>query len=73
MWSNAITPSELAALIILTKDIIGNNTLYEGIVLDYLTKHEINEDLLSKLTKTQVIYPTDTKATIHRIDTLTAL
>ena len=73
LWSNAVTPSGLSASIISTKDIMGNDTLYEGIVLDYSTKYEINEESLSKLTKTQVIYPVDIESTIHRLDALAAL
>ena len=47
--------------------------LYNGIVLDYSIKHKITNKLLSKLTKTQMIYPVDIKAMIHRPNALTAL
>ncbi len=73
LWSNDITPSALSSSIITTKDIMNNDTLYERIVLDYAIKHEISDDSLKKLTKTQVIYPTDIEATIQRLDALTAL
>ena len=73
LWTNTITPSGLAASVITTKDIIGNDTLYKGIVLDYSIKHEINKELLGKLTKTQVVYPTHIEATIQRLDALIAL
>lgn len=65
LWSNSITPSGLAALVILMEDIISNDMLHEGIVLDYLTKHESSGDSLTKLAKTQVIYPTEIEATIQ--------
>ncbi len=72
-WANAVTPSGLASSVILSKDIMNNDTLYEGIVLDYSIKHEINDESLSKLTKTKVLYPTDIEAMIQRLDALTAL
>ena len=43
------------------------------LVLDYSIKHEITEELLTKLTKIQMIYPSDIEATIQRLDALTAL
>ena len=76
LWSNAVTPSGLSASVITTKDIIANNSLHNGIVLDYSMKHKITDESLTKLTKltkTQVIYPTDIEATIQRIDALMAL
>ena len=58
-WSNAVTPSGLASSVISSKDILTNDSLYQGIILDYSIKHEISDELLSKLTKTQVLYPND--------------
>ena len=72
-WSNEITPSGLAASVISSRDIINNDTLYEGIVLDYSIRHEISSESLKKLTKTQVLYPTDIESMIYRLDALTAL
>ena len=72
-WANAVTPSGLASSVISSKDIMNNDTLYEGIVLDYSIKHEITNESLSKLTKTKVLYPTDIEAMIQRLDALTAL
>ena len=73
LWSNAITPSDFSASVISTKDIISNDTIHDRIILDYSTKHEITEESLTKLTKTQVIFPVDIEATIQRLDALTAL
>ena len=72
-WSNEVTPSGLASSVISSRDIIHNDTLYEGIVLDYSIKHEISGESLKKLTKTQVLYPTDIESMIHRLDALAAL
>jgi len=72
-WSNAVTPSGLASSVISSKDIMNNDTLYEGIVLDYTTKHEISGESLSKLTKTKILFPTDIEAMIQRLDALTSL
>ena len=66
-------PSGLASSMISSNDIISNDMLYEGIVLDYSIKHYILDDSLDKLTKKQVLYPTDIESMIYRIDALTAL
>ena len=72
-WSNEITPSGLASSVISSRDIINIDTLYKGIVLDYSIKHEISNKSLKKLTKTQVLYPTDIESMIHWLDALAAL
>ena len=72
LWLNPLTPSGLAASVIASKDIIFNDSLHEGILLDFSTKHEINKASLSKLTKTQVIYPSSIELTIERIEALLA-
>ena len=72
-WSNEVTPSGLSASVISSRDIINNDTLYEGIVLDFSIKHEISNESLKKLTKTQVLYPTDIESMIQRLDALAAL
>ena len=73
LWVNSVNPSGLSASVISSKDVINNDTLYDGIVLDYTTKHEISDDSLNKLTKTKIMYPTEIESTIHRIDALAAL
>ena len=50
-WSNAVTLWGLAALVISLKDILNNNSLYKGIILDYSIKYKISDESLSKLTK----------------------
>ena len=57
LWLNPLTPSGLSASVITSKDIIFNDSIHEGILLDFSTKHEITKNSLSKITKTQVIYP----------------
>ena len=73
LWSNAVNPSGLSASVISTKDVINNDSLYDGIVLDYTIKHEITDGSLHKLMKTKIIYPTKIESTINRIDALAAL
>ena len=51
-WSNAVMPSGLVASFISSKDIPINDSLYQGIILDYSIKYEILDESLSKLTKT---------------------
>ena len=57
LWTNTLTPSGFAISVISSKDIIFNQSINEGILLDFSTKHEISKNSLTKLTKTQVIYP----------------
>ena len=71
MWLNPLTPSGFATSIISSKDIIFNDSLHEGIMLDFSTKHEITKASLTKLTKTQVIYPTSIGLMIERIEAIT--
>ena len=73
IWSNPLTPSGLAGSVIASKDVIFNNSIHEGILLDFSTKHEISKASLSKLTKTQVMYPSTIELTIERIEALVAL
>ena len=73
LWMNSVTPSGLACSVITTEDFMSSDTLYQGLVLDYSTKFEISESALSKLTKTQVKFPTDVEATIERFRALKVL
>jgi len=68
LWMNPLTPSGIATSVIASKDIIFNDSIHEGILLDFSTKHEISKNSLSKLTKTQVIYPTSIELMIERIE-----
>ena len=73
LWTNPLTPSGLAGSVIASKDVIFNNSIHEGILLDFSTKHEISKASLSKLTKTQVMYPGTIELVIERIEALVAL
>ena len=72
LWTNPVTPSGFAAPVIASKDIIFNDSVHEGILLDFSTKHEISKASLSKLTKTQVMYPSLVELMLDRIKALTA-
>ena len=73
LWINSVTPSGLACCVITTEDFMRNDTLYDGLVLDYATKFEMNPKDLDKLTKTQVKFPKDIEETIDRFRALEAL
>ena len=73
LWSNSLTPSGLSSSVIVSSDIIRFDTLHEGIVLDYSTKHEMTSHSLEKLTKTQVLFPTSIEASIERFRAIHAL
>ena len=64
LWASSITPSGLASSVITSLDTIRGDTLYEGIVLDYSTKHEMSASSLEKLMKTQILFPSDIESSI---------
>ena len=70
LWLNPLTPSGLARSVISSKDIIFNDSLHEGILLDFSTKHKISKASLTKLTKTQVVYPTSIELMIKRVEAI---
>ena len=72
LWTNPLTPSGFAASVISSKDIIFNDSVHEGILLDFSTKHEISKNSLTKLTKTQVMYPSSIELMIERIEAILA-
>ena len=72
-WIDPLTPSGFASSVITTENIIRKNLIYEGMVLDYSTKYEMSEKNLSKLTKTQILYPNDIEGMIYRIEALQTL
>ena len=72
LWLNPLTPSGLATSAITCKDIIFNDTIHEGILLDFSTKHEITKNSLTKLTKTQVMYPNSMELMLERINAIAA-
>ena len=73
LWLNALTPSGLASSVICSSDIMKNDILHEGIILDYSIKHEMSSSSLEKLTKSQVLFPTDIESSIDRIRALESL
>ena len=73
LLASTLTPSGLAASVISSLDVIRSNTLQEGIILDYSTRHEMSSKSLEKLTRTQVLYPATIEASIERLRALHAL
>ena len=67
LWQNPLSPAGLAASVLTTEGIIRSDTLQEGMVLDFATKFEMSAISLSKLTKTQVLFPKDVEEMTHRI------
>jgi len=72
LWLNPLTPSGFASSVISSKDIIFHDSLHEGIMLDFSTKHEITKSSLTKLTKTQVLYPGSIELMVERVEAITA-
>ena len=70
LWSSPLTPSGFAASTITSEGILRTDTLYEGMVLDYSTRHDMSAASLSKLTKTQVMFPSSIEATVERIQAI---
>lgn len=73
LWRNPISPSGLAASVLTTEGVLRQDTLQEGMVLDYATKFDMSSTSLSKLTKTQVLYPNDVEGLTDRIKGLQLL
>ena len=67
LWRNALSPAGLAASVLTSEGIICSDTLQEGMVLDFATKFDMSAISLSKLTKTQVLFPKDVEELTHRI------
>ena len=67
LWRNPISPAGLAASVLTSEGLLRNDTLQEGMVLDFATKFEMSEVSLAKLTKTQVLFPKDVEELCHRI------
>ena len=73
LWLNPLTPSGFASSVISSKDIIFNDLLRERIMLDFSMKHKITKSSLTKLTKTQVMYPSSIELMVERVEAITAL
>ena len=67
LWKNPLSPSGLAASVLSSEGFMRSDTLHEGMVLDYATKFDMSTASLSKLTKTQVLFPVDLEELTHRI------
>jgi hypothetical protein len=73
LWSTPLTPSGFAASVIISEGTLRTDTLYEGMVLDYSTKHDMSSTSLEKLTKTQVMFPSNIESAIERIQAIQIL
>ena len=73
LWTNPLTPSGFAASTIISEGVLRTDTLYEGMVLDYSTKHDMSATSLAKLTRTQVMFPSSIETAIERIQALQTL
>ena len=66
LWKDTLSPSGFAASVLSSENVLRDDTLHEGMILDYSTKFDMSESSLRKLTKTQVIFPNDVEDLIHR-------
>ena len=73
LWTSPITPAGLSCMVISSRDIFRNETLYEGMVLELSTKHEISKQALQQLTKTKVLFPQDIEGMMERVYALVIL
>ena len=73
LWTSSLTPSGFAASVIISEGILRTDTLYEGMVLDYSTRHDMSATSLDKLTKTQVRFPSNIESAIERIQAIQIL
>jgi hypothetical protein len=73
LWASPLVPSGFAASVIISEGVLRTDALYEGMVLDYSTKHDMTNASLDKLTKTQVLFPSNIESAIERIQAIQAL
>jgi hypothetical protein len=73
LWASPLTPSGFAASVIISEGTLRTDTLYEGMVLDYSTKHDMSSASLEKLTKTQVMFPSNIESAVERIQAINIL
>ena len=66
IWASPITPSGLFSMVISSRDIFGNEVMYDSMVLELSKKHEISKQSLNKLTKTNVLFPQDIESMLDR-------
>lgn len=73
LWKNAFSPSGFAASVLSSESIFRTDTIHEGMVLDYSTKFDMSNASLDKLTKTQVLYPSEVEDLIQRLKGISTL
>ena len=73
IWTSTVTPSGLSSMVISSKDLLANESILEGMVLDLSTKHEISKSALTKLTKTHILLPTDVDSMLERFSAVFTL
>ena len=73
LWKDSISPLGFAALVLSSGDFLHSDTLHDGTILVYTTKFEMSETALNKLTKSQVLFPSDVEELTHRIRGIHAL
>ena len=73
LWSSPITPAGISSMVISSKDIFANEALYNRMVLDLSIKNEISKQVLTKLTKTQVLFPKEIDGMMQRLDAVRVL
>ena len=73
LWASPLTPSGFAASTIISEGVLRTDTLYDGMVLDYATRHDMSSASLTKLTKTQVLFPSTVETAIERIQAIQVL
>jgi hypothetical protein len=73
LWKDSLSPSGLAAAVNSSEGIFRSDTLHDRTVLDYATRFDMSAAPWTKLTKTQVAFPSDTEELIHRLHDLHVL
>ena len=73
LWRNQLSPAGLASSVLSTEGVMRTDTLHDGMVLELSTKFDMSAASLSKLTKTQILFPTDIEEMTHRFKGLKAL
>jgi len=70
LWSNPIAPSGLASSVLTTEGTLRKDTLQDALVLDLASKFEMSNLSITKLTKTQVIFPSNIHDMTERFQAL---
>ena len=67
LWKDNVLPSGFASSVLSSESFIWSDVLHEWMILDYATKFDMSETMMTKLTKTQVLFPKDIEELIHRL------